>query len=119
MEKLPGWKQHQYYGPDIESEHICHFGSKNSGQKPIWYILHPSRPYKGFGLLPLDGNMILLCADVVTKSTMTTSHPRRIVTCNCYCNMNFFFYMAANDESKGSRRVKENALRVTKYAKYI
>lgn len=67
MEKLPGWKQHQDYGQDIESEHICHFGSKNSKQKAIWYLPHPTRPCKGFVLLPLEANMILLCMDVVTK----------------------------------------------------
>lgn len=52
MEELPGWKQHQDYGQDIESEHICQFGNKKSGQKAIWYLPHPTGPCKGFGLLP-------------------------------------------------------------------
>lgn len=78
MEELPGWKQHQDYGQDTESDHICHFGSKNSGQKAIWYLPHPTRPCKGFSPLPFRSKydsvvcgckaFILCCIQTVYKT---------------------------------------------------
>lgn len=106
MEELPGWKQHQDYGQDTESDHICHFGSKNSGQKAIWYLPHPTRPCKGFSPLPFRSkydSVVCGCSHkiaVIHKATessfKTTSHPRRIVTCNCYCEYEFIFLYACN-----------------------